>query len=680
MTRGVESGRIARALQQFLDEAARLEAAGLPLTADNPVLRALRADLDDILRAHAALIDGAAEGIGRQGVQAGTTAARLTSLPGVSDAMLAAIGVGWAAPDPEAVAELIRLASSPAWIAELERYRTGVAQDVLDVALRGIVAGRNPLTIAREVAAAVRGMPIARAQSLMRTLQLTSYRRAVGLSYVANQDIVSEHVRIAALDDRCCLACIALHGTRLAVGEAVDDHHNGRCLLPGQHVVTSRGYVPIESVLVGDYVLTHTGRYRRVLRTLRRPYSGRYVEVRAGGNSVCVTPEHPVYTASGWVEAVRLTASSTALTLVSSFRRDSSLITVHPIARRFASRTWSRSRRSADLCHKGSSSIASLCVGNPKSMLYEPMASWGTGDRPAALSASSSSCSCADIRRAQFASRDFARLTAARRVPAALCKRSNVSGSRSSCRLNDSAPPRGSIWQRAISFIKERVLMPSSAVISRYDASSSMYRRLSHGPTDSPIRSSSSRTHFDALTSPAPAGARTKPSARRRLRTMSIVRPVNRATSSASVRTLISSRMSASSSFVQGLGGMPGSLRFHPATIVHHPLYMGQVYDLEVEGDHSFFAEGIAVHNCTSVARIRGLERLTDRIRTGEDWFAGLPEDRQLAIAGPGALELLQSGRATLQDFVMPYTDPVFGQMVREAPLWRVRGGQRVGG
>lgn len=311
MTRGVESGRIARAMQQFLDEAARLEAAGLPLTADNPVLRALRADLDDILRAHAALIDGAAEGIGRQGTQAGTAAARLTSLPGISDAMLATIGVGWAAPDPEAVAELIRLASSPAWIAELERFRTGVAQDVLDVALRGIVRGLNPLAIAREVVAAVRGMPIARGQTLMRTLQLTSYRRAVGLSYVANQDIVSEHVRIAALDDRCCLACIALHGTRLAVGEAVDDHHNGRC---------------------------------------------------------------------------------------------------------------------------------------------------------------------------------------------------------------------------------------------------------------------------------------------------------------------------------------------------------------------------------TSVARIRGLEGLTDRIRTGEDWFAGLPEDRQLALAGPGALELLQSGRATLRDFVMPYTDPVFGQMVREAPLWRVRGGQRVGG
>lgn len=69
---------------------------------------------------------------------------------------------------------------------------------------------------------------------------------------------------------------------------------------------------------------------------------------------------------------------------------------------------------------------------------------------------------------------------------------------------------------------------------------------------------------------------------------------------------------------------------------------------------------------CTSIAVVKGRPR---NVQTGEDWFNSLPEARQQSIAGPGAYEALASGKAQIRDFVQQYTDPVFGDMVREASL-----------
>src|SRR5436309_5179870 len=46
------------------------------------------------------------------------------------------------------------------------------------------------------------------------------------------------------------------------------------CCLPGQLIHTEHGVKPIEEVRVGDRVLTHRGRYRRVTRTMTRRYEG----------------------------------------------------------------------------------------------------------------------------------------------------------------------------------------------------------------------------------------------------------------------------------------------------------------------------------------------------------------------------------------------------------------------
>lgn len=64
---------------------------------------------------------------------------------------------------------------------------------------------------------------------LMRTTQLNSYRNATARIQYANAKLFAYQIRIAARDDRCCLACWALHGKKYAVGEIIYDHEQGRC-------------------------------------------------------------------------------------------------------------------------------------------------------------------------------------------------------------------------------------------------------------------------------------------------------------------------------------------------------------------------------------------------------------------------------------------------------------------
>lgn len=66
------------------------------------------------------------------------------------------------------------------------------------------------------------------------------------------------------------------------------------CFPAGTLILTDRGYRPIEEIEVGEQVLTHQSRYRRVTETMstRRPL----VTVRGQGHpGISVSPEHPFY-------------------------------------------------------------------------------------------------------------------------------------------------------------------------------------------------------------------------------------------------------------------------------------------------------------------------------------------------------------------------------------------------
>lgn len=66
------------------------------------------------------------------------------------------------------------------------------------------------------------------------------------------------------------------------------------CFVAGTPVLTEHGYVPIESVQVGDVVVTHTGRLRRVSDTGHKQ-ADRTIVLSDGSRSIECTENHPFY-------------------------------------------------------------------------------------------------------------------------------------------------------------------------------------------------------------------------------------------------------------------------------------------------------------------------------------------------------------------------------------------------
>lgn len=237
VARSTNSGLIAQRLTELDKEVQRLMDAGEKLTPDNAVLRALLADLEDTMTVNGRVVDGASEAVQQTGMDAAARIQRQLALPGMTDAQLARIGITWNKPDPEAVARLIQYSQSDAWAAQLTKYGTDIVDIINNQAIRGIASGWSPLRTASQIRNMTENLPGYQANNLLRTLQLTSYRDATAANQNANVDIIDEVIRIAALDNRTCLSCVALHGTVIWSGQRnegdpvprVDDHHSGRC-------------------------------------------------------------------------------------------------------------------------------------------------------------------------------------------------------------------------------------------------------------------------------------------------------------------------------------------------------------------------------------------------------------------------------------------------------------------
>jgi len=74
------------------------------------------------------------------------------------------------------------------------------------------------------------------------------------------------------------------------------------CFAAGTPVSTNLGPKPIEEVVAGDFVLTHAGRYRRVLATSRRESTVNRIKIHRMP-AMFASDEHPILTLDGWVPA-----------------------------------------------------------------------------------------------------------------------------------------------------------------------------------------------------------------------------------------------------------------------------------------------------------------------------------------------------------------------------------------
>lgn len=78
------------------------------------------------------------------------------------------------------------------------------------------------------------------------------------------------------------------------------------CMPAGELVLTSRGYLPVEDVAVGDLVITHEGRTRPVERLINNGPAPVWRVRLANGLSLDTTGNHPYLTNDGWVNAYDL--------------------------------------------------------------------------------------------------------------------------------------------------------------------------------------------------------------------------------------------------------------------------------------------------------------------------------------------------------------------------------------
>ena len=73
---------------------------------------------------------------------------------------------------------------------------------------------------------------------------------------------------------------------------------SNHCFTAGHMVLTSNGYKPIETVAVGDLVLTHNNRWMPVLKTWERDYVGPMCRIaQPVGEDILCTPDHKFWTA-----------------------------------------------------------------------------------------------------------------------------------------------------------------------------------------------------------------------------------------------------------------------------------------------------------------------------------------------------------------------------------------------
>jgi hypothetical protein len=224
-------------LAELEAEAEHLTELGMRLRPENAIVRALVADLETVMGRNAGRVDGVADELVLNAVDSAAVITRQLALPNFDPVALRAAGLRWVEPDAEAVAQLVSFVDSPAWGEELAKLGANVPQTVRNQVIAGFAQGMSPARIARILRDTVQTLPRYEADRIMRTTQLQSYRSATAVHQNANVSIIDTVYRMAALDGRTCLACIALSGTVIWNAERdagspiprVDVHHFGRC-------------------------------------------------------------------------------------------------------------------------------------------------------------------------------------------------------------------------------------------------------------------------------------------------------------------------------------------------------------------------------------------------------------------------------------------------------------------
>lgn len=206
----------------------------------------------------------------------------------------------------------------------LQSYTVGNVKDLNEelsnklkkVVTRAIIDNKGVNSIISDVQK-VFGEGIERVRSIARTEMVRAQN--VGHLDAARQSGLKLYKKWDAhLDKRTSPVCRALDGKEIPLDEkfvykgeefdAPPAHVN--CFLEDTKITTNKGKKLIQDIKIGDIVLTHKNRYKKVKSTMINE-SDCYYEVKVGSGNCLrklkVTGNHPVLTQRGWIKIKDLT-------------------------------------------------------------------------------------------------------------------------------------------------------------------------------------------------------------------------------------------------------------------------------------------------------------------------------------------------------------------------------------
>ena len=246
---------------------------------------------------------------------------------------------------------------------ELKGITVTMDSQISRILAQGIADGDNPNLLARKLVATINGsgagdlaitdslgrfMPAQRrAQTMARTEIIRAHHQANMQEYKnwRVQGFKVEAEFVTAGDDRVCEECAGYHGNvyDLKVAENLVPIHPNCFIDPQIPIYTSTGWKPIGKIEVGDLVLTHKYRFRKVTQLIRTAKQSPEVVMFKfkGGLSLSMTIDHPVLISQSenfnrWQVAGKLNKGNTIRVLANECKRCGIKI---PYFRKYCSRT-----------------------------------------------------------------------------------------------------------------------------------------------------------------------------------------------------------------------------------------------------------------------------------------------------------------------------------------------------
>ena len=197
---------------------------------------------------------------------------------------------------------------------ELKGITAAMDQQISGVLAQGLIDGKvNAAELAKIINGRVDAVGLARARTLART-EIVRAHHLANIQEYKNAGLTGVKIQAEWMTAgwNVCPVCQPLEGKIYTIAEIepmIPRHPN--CLLDGQiPIYTLEGWKPIVDIKVGDMVLTHKGRFKKVIQLHRNHTEVGQDCVRFGtknwsGNwtRVSVTANHPIFTDRGWIPA-----------------------------------------------------------------------------------------------------------------------------------------------------------------------------------------------------------------------------------------------------------------------------------------------------------------------------------------------------------------------------------------